>query len=952
MLTPKTIFIECISAGVAPREANFALDLSGGEVTNMKRTLALFAGLLAIGTVACAVPPSVVPDAYSLDEDVPLRILTGNGVLSNDVDNGNTPLQSFVGSDPEHGRLIMDWNGGFRFYPDTNYFGADSFSYFARKALVFNVVTNAGKSQVVIMATIRVNQPPLDPFYPTNQTQTSTAKMNGYIVGNLLPWATSGPFTSFQTLGFDITNTTQNAFTFQFYTTYFGFPLLVAENIITVPPGGLRMSLFEPPAPAPIIAGKFDQTNVLTSFDVKGRARDRARETSGEWGDWSETSVNLGGTVLPIDFTNTTLIATGSTNTLKMLVGFSVTNVLVDEATMTFADVVATGIIEAAAAAIDNVGETSAMTSVSLTINSVDDAPVGSRDSYVSLQAATLTPASSAMTNAESLISPGSSWSYLYTNVAPSSNWATWAYDETSWRTGAAAIGFGSNIVTDMRAGGISNIATAYFRRDFYVEDLSDSMSEVLLSLRRDDAAAIYVNGAQVYRDANLLSNATHATFVTASPITGALQNTFISIPFSASRLFEGWNVLAAEVHNYKSGAQPPDADMCFDCGLSRTRGAAGVLNNDYDVDTPTSNLNAVVFVPPQRGSLSLNPDGSFIYAPESGFTGSVSFAYKVLDRAPPGDVPQVLVPTNGTWRMLADGSNPSSQWKTNTFVDTTWKKGLAEIGYMDEMDGRPEITNIRTDSNLVVYATYYFRQGFLSSLDTLFVTNLVGRILRDDAAAVYLNGIEVYRDTNLAAGATYTTLATSETPSETEFAAFTISPSLLMQGSNMVAVEVHQASLLKSEDLSFDFELIANVNSGAHVTINVLPDDADGDLVSDTYERRYGYNYADPSDAGVDDDLDGRNLRMEFIGDTNPRDGASYLYSASTTIQGTNAVLRFNGISTDRMYQLQSTTNLTQWADVGAPIAGSSLGDTLNVPLVPGEPRRFYRLQAVHIFP
>ncbi|HND54136.1 MAG TPA: Ig-like domain-containing protein, partial [Pirellulaceae bacterium] len=55
-----------------------------------------------------------------------------------------------------------------------------------------------------------------------------------------------------------------------------------------------------------------------------------------------------------------------------------------------------------------------------------------------------------------------------------------------------------------------------------------------------------------------------------------------------------------------------------------------GVLANDSDVDSAV--LSARLIHGPSDGSLTLNPDGSFVFVPNIGFTGSTRFVYRVTD--------------------------------------------------------------------------------------------------------------------------------------------------------------------------------------------------------------------------------------------------------------------------------------------------------------------------------
>jgi VCBS repeat-containing protein len=62
------------------------------------------------------------------------------------------------------------------------------------------------------------------------------------------------------------------------------------------------------------------------------------------------------------------------------------------------------------------------------------------------------------------------------------------------------------------------------------------------------------------------------------------------------------------------------------------TVAAAGVLSNDSDVDHDA--LSAVLVSNPAHGTVTLNPDGSFVYTPAADYNGSDSFTYKAHDGA------------------------------------------------------------------------------------------------------------------------------------------------------------------------------------------------------------------------------------------------------------------------------------------------------------------------------
>jgi hypothetical protein len=83
------------------------------------------------------------------------------------------------------------------------------------------------------------------------------------------------------------------------------------------------------------------------------------------------------------------------------------------------------------------------------------------------------------------------------------------------------------------------------------------------------------------------------------------------------------------------TGHQPPIAandSYTAPAGSTLTVPAPGVLSNDTDPDGGA--LSAVLVSSTTNGTLTLNPDGSFGYVPNAGFTGSDSFSYQAAGSA------------------------------------------------------------------------------------------------------------------------------------------------------------------------------------------------------------------------------------------------------------------------------------------------------------------------------
>ena len=166
----------------------------------------------------------------------------------------------------------------------------------------------------------------------------------------------------------------------------------------------------------------------------------------------------------------------------------------------------------------------------------------------------------------------------------------------------------------------------------------------------------------------------------------------------------------------------------------------------------------------------------------------------------------QTLIAQGSVWRVRDALAGPASTWKDIYYDDAFWRSGNAQFGF-----GDGDETTFTCCSSGSRPVTTYFRKHFMITNAAL-ARALNGRLLRDDAGVVHLNGAEVFRS-NLPAGTiTHGTLA-SQSASEPDeyynFHPFSANPRLLREGTNCIAVEIHQSSTT-SGDLSFDFELYA----------------------------------------------------------------------------------------------------------------------------------------------
>ena len=166
------------------------------------------------------------------------------------------------------------------------------------------------------------------------------------------------------------------------------------------------------------------------------------------------------------------------------------------------------------------------------------------------------------------------------------------------------------------------------------------------------------------------------------------------------------------------------------------------------------------------------------------------------------------LVPFGSTWSFLDNGTNPGGTWTSLAFDDTTWGSGPAELGYGD---GDENTVVSFGPSSTNKYITTYFRHSF-SIVDPSAYDGLIARMRIDDGARLFLNGTEVFR-VNMTAGTIgHLTIASSSIANSEEIALnlATIDPALLVAGTNVLAIEVHQRSATSS-DLTMDLELVGH---------------------------------------------------------------------------------------------------------------------------------------------
>jgi hypothetical protein len=439
------------------------------------------------------------------------------------------------------------------------------------------------------------------------------------------------------------------------------------------------------------------------------------------------------------------------------------------------------------------------------------------------------------MAPASTLIELGAVWKYLDDGSDQGTAWRTPEFDDSAWASGRAQLGYGDGDEATVVNGGPEDdrIITTYFRHRFFVPDRSVYFNLVVRVLR-DDGAVVYLNGTEVFRS-NMPTG--KANFLTPA-IVAIEDEHFQATNIDLGLLIDGDNLLAVEIHQANRTSSdisfdldlqpnvpptPPEVDLTQPTNTVFTAPATVALEAVVsDVDDPISHVEFFLDTSLVHTDFASSDSvfstvtsnlaaGSYVLRvvaeDKSGLRGT-SAPVQITVLGSPMITP--LIATGAVWKYLDTGINAGRSWVQPAFDDSGWKMGRAELGYGDAVEGRSEATVLSFGGNAnSKYITSYFRHSFSAAHVATF-TNLAFQVLRDDGAVIYLNGTEIFRMNMPTNGSiTFQTKAAAAVGGvdETTFYPMDISPSLLSEGQNLLAVEIHQATA-DSSDISFDLKL------------------------------------------------------------------------------------------------------------------------------------------------
>lgn len=241
-------------------------------------------------------------------------------------------------------------------------------------------------------------------------------------------------------------------------------------------------------------------------------------------------------------------------------------------------------------------------------------------------------------------ITEGDTWKYLDNGTDQGTAWRATAFNDGTWSSGRAELGYGDGDETTVVGFGpdsANKYITTYFRKSFTVADPA-SIAALTLRVRRDDGIAVFLNGTEIARD-NLAAGAAYNTAAPAAA--GDEGNTWLTFNVPANLLISGTNVIAAEVHQNGGGS----SDVTFDLSLVA------------DTELP-----------------------------------------------PAGPGSSVIFPRGSTWKFLDNGSNQGTTWRASGFSDATWASGAAPLGYGEAAGVNATTVSFGPNSSLKYPTTYF----------------------------------------------------------------------------------------------------------------------------------------------------------------------------------------------------------------------------------------------------
>lgn len=585
--------------------------VDGFSYTVSDGTLESDVATVTINVNAVEDAPVATDDAFTTDEDTSLVVDLSGSILANDSDVDGDALTAVLVSGPAHGTLTLNVDGSFNYSPEANFSGSDSFVYTASDG------SSSSNEATVTITVNSVNDAPVaesDEF--TMDEDTSLHIDPPGLLGNdidpdgdsLTSVLVSGPTNGTLSLNAD------GSFDYTPGTDFNGDDSFVYQA-----------------SDGTLVSAETTVTIHVTAVNDVPVAADDAFVTDEE----TPLVVDLSGSVLANDSD-----VDGDTLTAELVSGpaHGMLTLNVDGSFSYSPETNFSGIDSFIYTASDG-SDVSNEATVTITVNSVNDAPVAESDGFTMDEDTLLhidapgllgndsDPDGDLLTSVlvsgptNGTLSLNADGSFDYTPGANFNGDDSFVYQAndgslTSAETTVtihvtavndAPVAEGDSYATDENTPLVIDIP-GVLANDSDLE--GDPLSAVLVNGPAHGTVSLAADGSFTYVPAANFSGSDSFTYQASD---GSLQSDETTVSITVNS--------APDVPVSGSDAYSTGEDVVLTASA-----AMGVLANDFDpLDTP---LTAELIDGPANGTLTLNPDGSFTYSPFANYHGTDSFTY------------------------------------------------------------------------------------------------------------------------------------------------------------------------------------------------------------------------------------------------------------------------------------------------------------------------------------
>ena len=221
--------------------------------------------------------------------------------------------------------------------------------------------------------------------------------------------------------------------------------------------------------------------------------------------------------------------------------------------------------------------------------------------------------------------------------------------------------------------------------------------------------------------------------------------------------------------------------------------------------------------------SLYLSGDGTVYYTLDGSDPraegGAVAAGAIEYSGAAPAPVDMPVIAKGDTWKYSDAGAKPGDNWTAADYDDSGWSTGAGRLGFASSGAFRTALNRyVGGGSSGTQVTTYYFRKIFTMPAGAGLMTELKASLDCDDGYVAYINGVEVKRDQ--VASTDYSAFSTATNMGEKEDT-FVFPAGTLVEGENVIAVEVHQCNATSTDvwwDLALSYAKAGSVEGGIAV--------------------------------------------------------------------------------------------------------------------------------------